>query len=1025
MSRAFKLFAAVVLVQVILLVGPSHPAAAAGGAVAGAPWRRHALAPSPSAPGLNVVDNLRLDLVLSEPTVQKPLYLNFDERGRLWVVQYRQYPWPAGLKLRSHDDVWRNVYDPPFPPPPPFEGENSRFRGRDEIAIFESTRGDGVFDKKTVFLDGLNLATAALRGRGGVFVMNPPYLLFYPCDQEANRPSSTRPQVLLSGFGIEDTHSIANSLRWGPDGWIYGAQGSTVSSAVVRYGADGAPVRGEKPLRIMGQNIWRYHPQTRRFEIFAEGGGNTFGVVFDSKGRLFSGHNGGNTRGFHYSQGGYYQKTFDKHGALSNPYAFTYIGPMDSPKAERFTHTFAVYEADAFPSQYIGKVFAIAPHVHYVVCSEIDPLGSTFQTHDLQKVIVPGDEARDHWFTPVDIELGPDGALYIADWYAAQANHYLSSQGKTNPDLGRVYRLASPGAPTGYRFDMGRLPSEELTAKFLSSPNPWYRSQALRLLGDRKDRSQILLLKRMLKEDQGQTALEALWALNIVGGFDDEAARVAIGHSDPYVRRWAIRLIGDAGTTAPDIAAQLAVLAKSESDSEVRSQLASTAKRLGTKMALPIICGLLGHNEDAADQEIPKLIWWALEAHASDRDAVLALFEDHRLWSSKLQPDHCTMAQNLMRRWATIGSQDDLRACARLLNLSPGQQDTMHLVTGFERAFEGRPIPPLPDDLAAALGKVGGRFAVLLGIRQRNDAAITDAIEAVRDDHVPLADRLEFVAALGDVRARPSQTVPRFLNLVETERNESLRSAALAALQKFNDPSIAREVVKIYNALPASVQPAAQALLASRTESARQLVKAVDEGFIKARSIQADTIDKLRLEKDPEVARIVARQFPDNSATAAEMEAKIARYKAIILAGGGNPLEGRKLFYGKVGCARCHTVFDAGGHIGPDLTSYDRRNLDAMLLAVVNPSAEIREGYEDYIIGTTDGRILDGFKVDENDKVFVLRGTDGQNNVIPQEQIESRRVSLRSLMPEGLLDALNEQELRDLFAFLFSTTPPK
>ena len=124
-------------------------------------------------------------------------------------------------------------------------------------------------------------------------------------------------------------------------------------------------------------------------------------------------------------------------------------------------------------------------------------------------------------------------------------------------------------------------------------------------------------------------------------------------------------------------------------------------------------------------------------------------------------------------------------------------------------------------------------------------------------------------------------------------------------------------------------------------------------------------------------------------------------------------------------CAKCHTVFDAGGHIGPDLTSYDRRNIDSMLLAIVNPSAEIREGFEDYIIRTKDGRTLDGFKVDEDNKVFVLRGTDGQNNVIPLDQIDIRRVSPKSLMPEGLLDALSDDEVRDLFAFLSSTTPPK
>jgi putative heme-binding domain-containing protein len=219
------------------------------------------------------------------------------------------------------------------------------------------------------------------------------------------------------------------------------------------------------------------------------------------------------------------------------------------------------------------------------------------------------------------------------------------------------------------------------------------------------------------------------------------------------------------------------------------------------------------------------------------------------------------------------------------------------------------------------------------------------------------------------------------------------------------------------------VQDAAQSLLASRLEWARLLVRAIDTGAIKSHSIDPATIEKLRLYEDPEVAKLVAQQFPTTPATAAELDEKIGRYARTIRTGGGNPISGKQLFYGKVGCANCHTVFGRGGHIGPDLTSYDRANLDAMLLAIVNPSAEIREGFETYLIATKDGRTLDGFKVEENDHVFVLRGIDGQNNVVPIDQIRSRKVSPRSLMPEGLLDNLTDHELRDLFAFLSSTTP--
>jgi putative heme-binding domain-containing protein len=979
---------------------------------------------SKAAPELNVAEGLRLDAVLREPQITKPLYINFDERGRMWVVQYRQYPWPAGLKLISRDAVWRNVYEPAFPPPPPYEGENAKFQGKDLITIHESTRGDGVFDKTTVFLEGMNLTTAALKGRGGVYVMNTPYLLFYPCRNGADRPDTDKPEVLLSGFGLEDTHSVANSLRWGPDGWIYGAQGSTVGSAIVRHGADGKPVPGEKPVHIMGQNIWRYHPETRRFEIFAEGGGNTFGVVFDDKGRVYSGHNGGDTRGFHYVQGGYYLKGFEKHGALSNPYAFGYIQPMKHAKVDRFTHTFSIYEGGALPKEYEGKLIAVAPHRHYVIESELVRLGSTFRTEDVGKIVTPGDAAEDDFFTPVDIQIGPDGGLYIADWRAQQANHYRSSEGKTNPELGRIYRLTGKDAPAAGTFDLGKLSSEELARRYLGHNNRWFREQVLRLLGDRKDASLAPVLKTLVRENTGQFALEAFWGVNLCGGFDEAFAAETLSHKDPYVRAWAVRLIGDNNSAAPALASKLAGMAKSEADVEVRSQLACTAKRLPTGQALAIVAGLLGHDEDAADVHIPKMIWWAVEAHANDRGAILKMYEDRGSWASKLRPDGSAVSENVMRRWAMAGTQEDLLACAKLMNLAPDKEATIRLVAGFERAFEGRPVPALPDALAEALARVGGEFATLLGVRRGDAGAIDQAIAGIGDAKKKPADRVRLIRAVGDVRAEPPQAVPLLLRIAGAGGDETLRTAALSALQKYGNAAIGGEVVKMYGGLPGNVQTAAQTLLASRIEWARSMLKAIDTGEIKARSVEPGTVDKLRLYEEGDVKRLVGTHFPGTPSTAAELEEKIGRMARVIRSGGGQPMAGKQLFYGRVGCANCHTVFNKGGHIGPDLTSYDRANLDSMLLAVVNPSAEIREGFENYLIVTKDGRTLDGFKVDEDGKVFVLRGIDGQNNVIPMDQIRTRKVSPKSLMPEGLLDGLSDQELKDLFAFLKSTTPP-
>jgi hypothetical protein len=209
-----------------------------------------------------------------------------------------------------------------------------------------------------------------------VWILNPPYLLFYR-DADGDDVPDGPPEVRLAGFGLEDTHSVANSLHWGPDGWLYAAQGSTVTGKVSRPGLE------EEPVRSMGQLIWRYHPDSRRYEIFAEGGGNAFGVEIDSRGRVFSGHNGGDTRGFHYVQGGYYQKGFNKHGPLSNPYAFGYFPAMKHNAVQRFTHTFVIYEGGSLGAAHEGRLFGVAPLLNHVVMSAVEPDGSSVKTHDV------------------------------------------------------------------------------------------------------------------------------------------------------------------------------------------------------------------------------------------------------------------------------------------------------------------------------------------------------------------------------------------------------------------------------------------------------------------------------------------------------------------------------------------------------------------------------------------------------------------------------------------------------------------
>lgn len=958
-------------------------------------------APVESLARFQTPDDLQVELVLAEPDIAQPLQISWDVRGRMWVVEFRQYPNPAGLKMVSRDKFLRTVYDR-VPPAPP-----NHFRGADRISIHEDADGDGKFERHKTFVEGLSLVSSCAVGEGGVWVLNPPYLLFYP-DKDGDDVPDGDPEVHLEGFWLEDSHSIANSLCWGPDGWLYGAQGSTVSGDVKRPGSK------DPPIHSMGQLIWRYHPATRKYEIFAEGGGNTFGVEIDAKGRIYSGHNGGDTRGFHYVQGGYYQKGFGKHGALSNPYSFGYFPQMTHHSVPRFTHTFVIYEDGTLPAAYHGKLFGVEPLQGRVVFSDVQPDRSSFKTKDLGYALT----TTDTWFRPVDIKSGPDGALYVADMYEQRIDHASHYQGRIDKSSGRIYRLQAKGAKSEPRLtDFSKSSPAQLLAA-LQSDRRSVRQLALRALADHRDPALAAQIRQSLSTAQGPNALELCWALQRVGGLSDEAALALLEHDDPFVRQWTVRMIADDGHATAAQLAKLVDLAYRDPSVYVRSQLASSARRLPAKEGLAIVGRLVERSEDVEDIHVPLLIWWAMEARAeSDRDAVLSLLDSPTTWQLPMVRKH--LLSRLMRRYASTGARRDLLTCAQLLAKAPNEESGKLLMAGFEEAYQGRSLAGLPTELAAAISKAGGA-SLPLRLRQGDASALEEALRLIPDEKGAVAVRRQLVEVLGQVPQPPA--VDSLLALAAATKEESLRAAALTALQSYDEPRIASTLVEQLPKLSRDSRSLAVSVLASRKAWTLTLLDAAAAGKAPVESFAPADVKKLVLRPDPQIAERVKALFGEvQGATTAEMRATVERLNEAILAGSGNPYNGKQLY--TASCGKCHRLFEEGGRIGPELTSYKRDDLRRMLLNVVNPSAEIREGFENYVAVTDDGRTVSGFIADQDQQVVTLRGADGQTLVLAREELEDLRATPVSLMPEGLLKDLTDQQVRDLFAYLRSTQP--
>ena len=1004
------------------------------------PIHAQGLTPDEALSKMQVAEGLRIDLVASEPLVRQPVAIDWDDRGRLWVIQYLQYPNPEGLERIAVDRYSRTRYDR-IPAPPPHGP-----RGADRLTILSDTDRDGRMDQAQDFVDGLNLASGFAFGHGGVFVLNVPYLLFYPDRDRDDRPDSD-PIVLLEGFGMEDAHSVANSLTWGPDGWLYGCQGSTVTSVI----------RGIE----FQQGVWRYHPRSKTFELFCEGGGNSWGLDFDATGQLLYSTNYGGYVLLHGVQGGYYAKTFAKHGALHNPFTFGYFEHASHANftGGHVTVGGMVYQSDRLPRMYRGQYLAADLLGHGAHWHRIEPRGSTVSTAHGGTFL----SANDPWFAPSDLTVGPDGAVYIADWHDSRMAH-------PDPDAlwdrsnGRIYRITASDAPHAVPTqDLGTLSDDDLLRRILprtqtggssvAANDAWHARRAraelirryasLQSDGLSAPDAMIARLRRAaLESNDDDTALQAFWTWTCLANASASDWQSLLDSPHPAVRRWAIRTLGDFQVTMPspisdELAHRLDSMAETEADIHVRQQLACTAVRLPAPIAMPIINANINRSIDLDDPFIPLLWWWAIERHCiTGNEEVLKRFVRPTLWKSQLGRDK--LLPLLARRYAAEPTSIGFASLARLLRACPTSQDRLALWREIDLGLSlkstiahspGNTVPTsesdsaslepllvlLRDDLeqqpshvplarvAIRLGDATGENICLERIKtaDSNDASLAEFIDAL--SLRPSEDRLELIEETLRVTKEPVVAIA-CLNYLGKLESDPLSERLLDRLVRERVPKIRERLL---------------AILLSRPSTALRVLVRVDDRQLPPDALSIDHVRSLASFRDASIDALVRKYWGRlASATPEEKLAEVRRLNNDLRAASGDRQRGKLLF--DEHCASCHKLFGHGKEVGPELTSANRQDRDFLLVSIVDPSSVIRREYVSTSIRTQDGRIMTGLVREAGNGKVLVHLARGEPVELSLDEIDEMKESDVSVMPEDLYRTWSPQALRDLFAYLQS-----
>jgi putative membrane-bound dehydrogenase-like protein len=951
------------------------------------------LSPEAAARAMRLPKGFSVQVAAAEPDVKQPIAMAIDDRGRLWVAEAYTYPQRAP------------------------EG-----KGKDRILIFEDTDGDGKFDKRTVFIENLNLVSGLEVGFGGVWVGAAPYLLFIPDRDGDDRPDGP-PQILLDGWGYEDTHETLNTFIWGPDGWLYGCHGVFTHSKV---GKPGTP--NDQRLRI-NAGIWRYHPVRHKFEVFAEGTSNPWGIDFNDYGQAFCTacvipHL------FHIVQGARYDRQAGMH---FNPFTYGdiptiadhlhYLGNQwnnnDRKRSDELggghAHAGAmIYLGGSWPTEYRNQIFMNNIHGNRINLDFLKPKGSSYVGSHGPDFILTDDQSSQI----LNLRYGPDGQVWMIDWYDRNQCHHGNPDGHDRSN-GRIFRVSHNGAKP-VRVDLAKLTDRELV-KAQGNKNDWYVRHARRLLYERaaagkldpKVRGELI---DIIRQDKDETRrLRALWVLHVTGGLTEPFARQLLADAQPHVRAWTIQVwMENRPKVSPEILTRFTDLARNDLSPVVRLYLASAVQKLPLAERWPILEGLVSHSEDAADHNLPLMYWYAMEPLASeDMRRALAL--------GLVGGENIPLLRNFMvRRIGGANTDKSLQLLVEGLGEAKTPALQLAFLRGMNQALVGRRQvePPAgwakvyPRVVAGTDAQVRGQ-ALALAVTFGDKEAMATLHKIMLDAKADVPSRQQALSVL--LEARSPGLAADLQGLV---MDKNLRGEALRGLAAFDDPRSVDVILKKYGEFSLSDKRDALSTLCSRASYGQALLTAIHQKHVPARDLTADLVRQLRELKDAALDQRIAAIWGSVRDTSADMAKLIAQYRKMLKTPppkAPEPSLGRTVFART--CQQCHTLYGVGGKVGPDITGSNRADLDYLLSNILDPSAVMAKEYQPSIIITTSGRVITGIVKDQSANAVTLQ-TANDLVVVPRKEIDEMRQSPQSMMPNDLLTPLSEHEVRSLIGYL-------